>query len=209
MRVVVAEGLGQRLQLVLQQQIVGAGSDRQFDLVAIKKERSLFIRHADLAALEHRPILVAEDRQQHLVLQARVDRPPVNVEVGCIHGAGTVFQNVHPPGVGRMVDAHVIGHHVDQPFHAVLAESGRERVESLLAAEFGVEPAVVRYVVTVRTARPCLQDGRRVDIAEAQFGEIGNQFAGLDEVELRIQLEAVGCAGGVAVGNEVFDDVTK
>ena len=56
------------------------GVDRKFVVEVLQRQLAVREIELQLAALEHAPVLVAEDRQQQFVAQRRLDRRPVDVE---------------------------------------------------------------------------------------------------------------------------------
>ena len=64
--------------------------------------------------------------------------------------------------------------------------------ESLVAAELRVEPVVVDDVVAVRAAGPRLEEGRGVEMRDAELLEVGRQRGGVVEAEGLGELQPVG-----------------
>ncbi len=93
-----------------------------------------------------------------------------------------------------MADAHVVGHEIEDEAELVLLERRRQPREALFAAEFGIEPVVIDDVVAVRRARPRLQERRGVEVADAEFFEIGHERGGVVEAEILGELQPVGRA---------------
>src|SRR5919197_3699117 len=69
-----------------------------------------------------------------------------------------------------------------------------ERAEIRLGADFWIEPVVVDDVVAMRRAGARLHDRRRVEMADAECGEVRHQGSGVAECELAMELEAVSSA---------------
>src|SRR5262249_30479198 len=151
--------LGQRGERSFEDAGVSAGRHGQPRLVVAEGEGPVGELQADLARLKHPAVLVFQERQENPVLQARIDRAPVDVEEGGEGRSGAVFQDVHPPDVARVADAHVVGHRVEDQAHAALAEGGGEGVKVVRAAQLKIETAVVADVVAVTAAGAGLQDG--------------------------------------------------
>src|SRR6266446_1126706 len=61
-----------------------------------------------LAVLQRLAILVAEHREQHLVDEVGLGRVPVDIEKAGKGRTRPVLQDVPPPEIGRVRDAHVI-----------------------------------------------------------------------------------------------------
>ena len=101
--------------------VVRARVDGQAVRVVIQVKTARVETDLQFALFEHAPVLVAEDGQEHLVGQLRFQRVPVDVETLGGAGTGAVFQHVHPPAVGRLGDAHVVGHEVSHQAHLVFS----------------------------------------------------------------------------------------
>jgi hypothetical protein len=97
------------------------GIDGQFVLEVAQHERAVRERQLQLAAFQHAAVLVAENRQQELGVQLRLDRCPVDVEEARRRRAGPVLEHVLPPGVRRGPYAHVVRHEVDDVHEIVPA----------------------------------------------------------------------------------------
>ena len=146
---------------------------------------------AQLAALQHEPVVVTENRDEHAARHGFVERPPVDVEEPGVTRGRAVLQHVEPPGVVGAHDPHVVGHHVDHEAHAVGMQRRDESVESLPAAELGVERAVVDDVVAVRApgARP--QDRGAIEVTDAEAREVGDDARRIAEREVAVELNAI------------------
>jgi hypothetical protein len=74
---------------------------------------------------------------------------PVDVETVCEARVGTMAEQIHPPGIVPVTDAHVIGDEIeDEPKLVALAGAGEEP-ERGEAAEFGIDSIVIADVVAV------------------------------------------------------------
>ncbi|MBI2940370.1 MAG: hypothetical protein HYY04_08010 [Chloroflexi bacterium] len=116
--VVAAERLGQLVALRGEDIGVGARRHRQPTIVVGDEEGAILIAQDQLLALQHLAVRVAQDGQQDAVLQVgpHLQRVPVDVEERRVGRAGAVFQHVHPPGVARIGNPHVVRDDVeDQP----------------------------------------------------------------------------------------------
>ena len=147
----------------------------------------------DLASFENRAVLVAEHRQQNPALQIVPDRVPVDVEERRIGRILAPLQNVEPPGVVGAADPHVVRHDIDNEPHAVRRERRDQRLELGLGADLGVEPVVIDDVVAVRRAGPRLHQRRRIQMTDAEPGEIRDERLGVAEREPLVELQPVGC----------------
>jgi hypothetical protein len=80
-RVCVVEERARAFEREAQHESRRARGDGQLCLPVVELERAVAVGDAHLFAFQHTPELVAENGKQHAILQARVRRVPVNVEV--------------------------------------------------------------------------------------------------------------------------------
>jgi hypothetical protein len=76
----------------------------------------------------------------------------------------------------------------------VLPEGGDHGAEIGLVTQFRVQMPMVHDVVAMTAARPGLQVGRGIDMADAEPREVGRQRRGISEAEAFVELQAVGGA---------------
>lgn len=193
----VAHGGRQRIgpglrQHALEHHGIGGRIERQRVFVVAQHEAARLVRQLQLAAFQHHAIVVAEDRHQHAAGEIGVGRLPVDVEVAGERRCAAVLQHVHPPRVVGAQHAHVIGHHVHQQAHAVRVQRGHQLLELLARTDFGVERVVVDHVVAMAAAGTCTQEGRAVQVAHAERGQVGHHGTCRCKAELAMQLQPVG-----------------
>ena len=166
---------------------VGARVHRQV-FSSIEKKAAV-VADAQLPVLEHRPVVIAEHRQEHAVGRPG-DGLPVDVEERREERAGSVLQDVHPPGVVG-ADAHVVGHEVEEEPELVGVQRLGEGVEVGARADGRAEVVVVDQVVAVRAPGAGAEEGRGVQVADAQVAQVVAQRRRLVEGELGVELHAV------------------
>ncbi len=154
-------------------------------------EGAVHVLEADLLPLEHRTIAVAKNRQEDLVFQLRLQRVPVDVENRGVPRAGSVFQHVLPPRVGRLRDAHVVRHEVDDVPHVAPAQRLDEPPIRRLVSDLRIEPRRIRDVVAVCTARHRAEVTRRVDVRNPERVEVVHDPGGVVEGEGRVELQSI------------------
>ena len=103
---------------------VSPGCDRKFVIVIAQVKRAGLEADLQLTALQDASILIAQDGEKDLVLKIGFERLPLDIEIGGVKGAGAVFQDIHPPLVERLADAHVVRDKVDNLSHTVGMEIG-------------------------------------------------------------------------------------
>ncbi len=60
---------------------IGARRDGQFVIVIAEKKGAGLEMHLQLAALQDAAVLIAQDREQDLVLEIRLERMPLDIEI--------------------------------------------------------------------------------------------------------------------------------
>ena len=76
----------------------------------------------ELARFQHRPVLVAEQRHQQLVMQIASVRVPIDVEPAGVFGCWAPFQHVEPPRIIGAADAHMVGHEIEHLTETAVAK---------------------------------------------------------------------------------------
>ena len=110
----------------------GARVGRKSAIVVTNDEPLILKSQLQLLLFEHLAKLIAQHRQQHFAAQAFLRRVPVDVEVLGEGRSRPVFQHVLPPAIVRIVDAHVIGHDVDEQAQLVIAQRSAARPETAI-----------------------------------------------------------------------------
>ena len=155
--------------------------------------------HLEFAPLEDASVLIAEDRQQHFVFEIGLKRFQIDVEEGRVRRAGAVFENVHPPAIERLADAHVVRDEIDDLSHLARVKIGDPGIVIGARADRRVELVVIGDVVAVQAFRARLKIRRRVTIADPERVEIRHDFPRLRKGELPIELQPVGRGGNARV----------
>ena len=179
------------VQLEAEHLAVRVGRDRQHVVETPHHERAVAIRELQLLSLEDRAVLIAENRNQHLVGELVLHRVPLDVEEAREAGARSVLEHVEPPGVRRLRNPHVIRHEIEHMPHRVRVELADPRPVVVCRAEVGVETRRVRDVVAVRTARHGLQVRRRVAVADAERVQVVDDRARVLEREAAVELQPI------------------
>ena len=85
----------------------------------------------------------------------------------------------------------MVGHDVENQPHAVLVQGRDKAVEFFRRSDFRIQRVVVDDVIAVGAARAGLQNWRGIAVADSQGGKIRNQFGGLRESEVLMELQAI------------------
>ncbi len=165
--------------------------DRQIAFEVPQVQRAFVEPELQFPSLEDLAVLIAEQGQQHLALQLRLDGGPIDVEVARVGRAGTVLEHVAPPGIRHRIAGHVIRHEVGEMTEAAAAKSGAPGRVLLLVSELGIERRVVADVVPVGAPRRRLDVRRAVAVRDAQLLEVRQELRGVGETELAAELEPV------------------
>ena len=144
-----------------------------------------------LAALQDRPVAVAEDGDQHLVLELLLDRVPFDVEEARRPGGRAVLQQVHPQRVAGP-DPHVVRDDVEDVSKRLVARGRAHRGVVLGRAELGVQLLVVEDVVAVVRAGGGAHVRRGVEVGDPEILQVSGDRRRGAEPETAVQLHPVG-----------------
>ena len=117
---------------------------------------------------------------------------PFDVEEAREARARAVLEDVEPPRIRRLRDAHVVGHQVHDVPHAARFQRLDPAPVVGIGPDVRVEARRIGDVVAMRAARHRLEIGRRVAIADAERVEIVDDGAGVAEGEATVELQAIG-----------------
>ena len=210
--------LRQLLERDLENVPIGARRDREFVIVIAQKKRAGVEVHLQFAALQDASVLIAQDREQDLVLQIGFERLPLDVEIGRVERAGPVFEHIHPPVIERLADAHVVRDEIEHLSHPVRVQLRDPRVVFRARTDRGIQLVVIGDVVAVQAFGARLKIRRRITIADPERVQIRHDLARLRKGELPVELQPVGRAGNARMyllsgskrptSNEQFSDFT-
>ena len=170
-------------------------TDRQLmSAVGPDREGAVFGIEAEIQVSrdEFGAVVVSEDRHEQFVAQVAPIRVPIDIEPTRVGGVRAPFENVEPERVVGAADAHVVRHEIKDLFQTLLAERFVETREGRRTSEGRVQQIVVRDVVSVRAARPRLEIGRSIEVADAEFRQVSHPLRRVVEAEVRRELKAVG-----------------
>src|SRR5260370_37885182 len=119
-------------------------------------------------------------------------RVPIDIEPARVFGRRAPLQHVEPPRIIGTANTHVVGHEIEHLTETAVAKRRHHVTECRLVAELRVELAMVYDVIPVSAARPRLQVGRGIDVADAQPRQIGSEVCGIPETEALAELQAGG-----------------
>jgi hypothetical protein len=86
----------------------------------------------------------------------------------------------------------VIGDDVEDLSHIVFPQGLHKKIVVLRGADLRVYPGGVRDVVSVKAAGAGCKIGRRVDVGDAKFFQIGDHLRRVGEPEMPVELDPVG-----------------
>ena len=110
----------------------------------------------EFAGLEHRSQMIFEHRQQHFIAKVGFERLPIDVEEAGKSRLRTPFEHVAPPWIGK-ITPHMVGNHIEQEPHSMLAKRGNELFELVDRAKFRIELLETANVVAVGASRTRLE----------------------------------------------------
>src|SRR5262249_12605737 len=117
---------------------------------------------------------------------------PIDVEIGRVSGAGSVFEHVHPPFVEWSGDAHMVRDKIEYLAHRMRMHLPDPGIIIFARADRRVEVVVIGDVVAVQTIGARLKIRRSVHVAYSQRIEVWDNLAGLRKREPAVELQSVG-----------------
>src|SRR6516164_9156929 len=118
---------------VLEDSPVSLRCEWEEHVVATNQKIAVFEDELDFTAVEDLTVWIAKHREQNFVLHRQRRRMPIDIEIGCVSGARSIFQDVHPPGV-FLIRRHMIGNDVEKQPHTPLLKGCLEGSELLFLA---------------------------------------------------------------------------
>ena len=109
---------------------------------------------------------------------------PVDVEGGGMGGTGSDLEDIPPPAVVVVGDAHVIGDDIGDEAEVRGVGGGGECGKSRFTAGFGIQFIMGGDVVAVLAAGGGAEDGREVEVADAEGREVVRESGGGGKGEL-------------------------
>ncbi len=192
--------LGQRAQLGIVAQAqhfaVAGWRDGEAVLVVFGIEGAVLGIQAqrDTALLQRLAVVAAEEGHQQLAFEQGVGRIPFDVEELRIGAAPSPLQHVQPPGIAAAADGHVVGDYVQDQPHAFPAQRLDQAAQGRFAAQFGIDTRGVDDVVAMHRAGTRREQGRGIEVADAETGEVADQLGGVIESEVAVELQPQGRA---------------
>lgn len=89
-------------------------------------ELVLFVDEPEFAAFEGAAVMIAEDREEDFLVESWAMGIPVDVEGGGEAGEMAVSEEIGPPLVKGMADAHVVGDNIEEQAEVELFERAGE-----------------------------------------------------------------------------------
>ncbi len=145
----------------------------------------------EMSCLKLGAVLIAQDGQQKLVAQLRLQRLPVKIKKFRKLRCAAVGQHVPPPRVCAQADSHVVGHNIQHLAHAVILELIYQLLQLFIAADFRIELVVVSNVITMLAAGSGLEDGRGINVRDAQRMQISDKTARILKAKAGVKLQAI------------------
>src|SRR5499425_809666 len=122
------EPLLQNVFSVLENPPVSLRCEREKQVAVPNPKISALKNELKFTVAESLTVGIAKHREQNLVLDRQRRGMPIDIEVSCVRGSGSIFQNVHPPGI-FLIRCHVIGNDVEKQPHAPLLKGCLEGSE--------------------------------------------------------------------------------
>src|SRR5581483_5001103 len=104
---------------------------------------------------------------------------PIDIEIARIMTAGAILEDIPPPDIRRMRDAHVVGNHVRDDSHVSAPQRFGKTQKGRLVPDLRIKPRMVRDIISMRASRPRHQEWRRIYVGDPEIVEIVHQLRGL------------------------------
>ena len=85
----------------------------------------------------------------------------------------------------------MVGHDIQHLAHAVILEFTHQLLQLFIAADFRIELVVVSNVITMLASGSGLEDGRRINVRDAQRVQISHKAARILKAKAGIKLQAI------------------
>jgi hypothetical protein len=163
---------------LLQDLAVSIWTDRQSMLVIPggKAAFAVVVSKHDVAAFQRFAVGTAENRNQNAAAGSPGQGLPIDIESGRVGGFWSPFQDIEPPRIVGVVNAHVIGNEIENEAHIGGCESIAQALKRLVAPELGIERIVLDHVVSVRAPGAGLEKWRGVEVADADSLQVGHEL---------------------------------
>ena len=149
----------------------------------------------EIAVLKRYAEMITKKGHEKFIVQILMTGTPVDVEPGGVFGLRTPFQDVQPPPIIRATDPHMVRDEIEYLAQAICLEGIDHGFKISIGAQLWIKLDVTDDIISVRTPRPRLQVGRRVDVAHAELGKVRRDQGGRLEAEVLRELQPVGCPG--------------
>src|SRR5258708_37668410 len=140
------------------------------------------ISQLDFTAFQRFAVGRSENRDQDAAAGMRGHGLPIDIERSSAGGFRSPFQDVEPPWIVGIVNAHVVGHEIEDEPDIRRSERSGQVPKCILAAEFRVERIEVDHVIAMRTDRTSLEKRESIKMTNAKSIEILHQRSRLIEL---------------------------
>ncbi len=127
----------------------------------------------------------------------------MDVEPFGVAAVAAPAQHVLPPRI-VMAHGHVVGHDVDHDAHALCVQALVQLAQSGFAPQFGIDAGGIHHIIAMGGTGARHQDGRKIEVADAQAVVVVHRRGRLLETEITVQLQPRGGARDAAVRRRVW-----
>jgi hypothetical protein len=147
-----------------------------------------------LAGLEDAAVVVTEHGQEDGGGKTGRGGVPSDVEGRCKTRAGAAGEKIPPPAVAAAGDGHVVGDDIKDNAQTCACSGSYQPAPCRFPSQLGAHSGVIDDVIAMRRARCGLQEGREVEMADAQVLQIRYDGRSPVQTQIRPQLEPVGAS---------------
>ncbi len=161
-------------------------------MIVINRQTSGVVLKPDLSALQRFSIRSPEKRCQKLSPDAFAGIVPFYVKEMKILRTLTVLKDIHEHLI-LIIVSYMIRNDVLYPSHPILLQFSYEFRKVLHSSEFGIYLAWINHIIAMKTPLSRLEDWGRVNVRNAKFSKIWDNFLCCLKVKGRIKLNSICC----------------
>src|SRR6516162_9134493 len=185
--------LAQLLERDSENEFVCSRVEREQPVIVGKPKTTFFESQMKFAAFKYAAVLISENWKKYFILKLFLQRVPIDVKEGGKPRAWTILQDIHPPLILGIDNAHVIGYKISNLAERELLQLSDHRIELFPASYRAIQFVVITDVVAMITVRPRTKKRRAINVADPEPLQIRDDFRCVFEREMPIELQPVGC----------------
>src|SRR6516162_197098 len=184
--------LAQLLECDPKNEFVGSRIEREHPVIVSKPKSAFLELQMKLAAFKYAAVLISENWEKHFILKLFLQRVPINVKERGKPRAWAILEDIHPPLILGIDDAHMIRYKIGHLAERELLQLGDHRIELFTASYRGIQFVVIADVVAMMTVRTRTKKRRAINVADPEPLQIWDDFCCVFESKMPVVLQPVG-----------------